>query len=77
MYVRPAFRRQGIGGKLVELLIAEARQMGYRTMYLDTHIDQQAAHRLYSSFGFKVTEAYFPVPEEFRAVSIFMKLDLM
>lgn len=33
LYVRPVFRRQGIGQRLLERVIAEARSMGYRTLY--------------------------------------------
>jgi len=36
MYVRPAFRRQGIGLALAREVIAEARKRGYEKMRLDS-----------------------------------------
>ena len=34
LYVRPQYRAAGVGRQLVEYLIAEARSLGYRQMYL-------------------------------------------
>ncbi len=66
MWVRPQFQGLGIGRKLAEALIEEARQHGYKTMYLDTvPATMKAAHHLYSILGFVPVERYNanPVPD--------------
>ena len=73
LYVRPAFRNNGLGKQLAEAIIAEARQIGYATMRLDTVPKLEAATRLYESLGFTRRDAYYntPVPE-----TIFMERKL-
>jgi putative acetyltransferase len=65
LYVRPAMRGGGIGRLLAEAIIAEARQIGYAIMRLDTVPKLAAATRLYESLGFARRDAYYetPVPE--------------
>ena len=58
LYVRPQYRAAGVGRQLVEHLIAEARSLGYRQMYLDTLPTMTGAQRLYESLGFKDIPAY-------------------
>ena len=52
LYVRPSFRGHGIGRKLVETLVSEARQKGYKAMRLDTLPIQDRAQGLYELIGF-------------------------
>ena len=51
MYVRPAFRGQGLGRQLAEQIIADARRIGYSQMLLDTLPQLGAATRLYTIDG--------------------------
>ena len=76
LWVRPMFRGKKISRRLVEMLIAEAREMGYTTMMLSTVDILKEAISLYTSLGFETTAPYFDMPEVMLAHEIFMKLDL-
>ena len=71
LYVRPGFRGSGIGKQLAEAIIAEARQIGYAIMRLDTVPKLEAATRLYESLGFVRRDAYYETPV---VGTIFMEL---
>ena len=59
LYVRPAFRRFGLGRILAQALIDAAIQAGYSTMLLDTLDDMEAARGLYASLGFEEIPPYY------------------
>lgn len=65
LYVRPAYRGQGIARMLVQRGIADARTIGYRILRLDTLPPRMSeADALYRSFGFQPTPPYYDNPYE-------------
>lgn len=52
MYFRPAARGLGVARALLDLLLLEMRQAGYRRCYLETTAWMEAAQRLYRRAGF-------------------------
>ena len=62
LYVRPAFRRYGLGRTLAAALLDEARRAGYACILLDTLDAMEAARRLYTSLGFKAIAPYYANP---------------
>lgn len=58
MYVRPEARGSGIGGALLDTLVAEARARGSSAVRLDSAPFQLQAHVLYRSRGFVEREPY-------------------
>jgi GNAT superfamily N-acetyltransferase len=78
MYVRPEFRGKGIGRALLEALIAEAQEIGYPTVRLDSTRFMEVAHSLYRSVGFHEIEPYTEseIPPEFQQYWVFMEKQL-
>ena len=78
MYVRPEFRGKGIGRVLLEALIAEAQQIGYAAIRLDSARFMKEAHSLYRSAGFQEIEPYAEseIPPEFQKHWVFMEKQL-
>lgn len=62
LYLRPGHRGLGLGRRLTELIIAEARTIGYRSLVLDTLADMKAARALYADLGFREIPAYYENP---------------
>jgi len=75
MFVRDTARGLGLGRKLGEALVAEARAIGYDTVWLDGLYRHVEALPLYESLGFE----YYRDPDAFQADDdrvIHMKLKL-
>jgi GNAT superfamily N-acetyltransferase len=58
MYVRPCAQGQGLGRRLFEMRIAEARDMGCRFLYADTVKGNRAMLSMYEKFGFDYIPRY-------------------
>jgi ribosomal protein S18 acetylase RimI-like enzyme len=64
LFVRPAFRRFGLGRVIAQALLDEAQRAGYSEVLLDTLDDMEAARELYASLGFEEIPPYYynPIP---------------
>ena len=62
LYCRPNGRGHRLGLKLPQAAIIEARQQGYKDMYLDTDRGLTHANSIYEALGFKDIERYYDNP---------------
>ncbi len=64
LYVRPAFRRLGLGRRLAQALMDRAAEAGHSVMLLDTLDEMESARGLYASLGFVEVAPYYynPLP---------------
>lgn len=65
--VDPAFRRRGVGRKLMEAMAALGRMKGVREVALEVRESNEGARKLYESYGFKqeaVRKEYYHNPTE-------------
>ena len=74
LYLRPQFRGKGLGRVLADHIIAQARQIGYQRMRLDTvEPVMKNAVAMYRSLGFKEIAPYCSNP---IAGAMYMELEL-
>lgn len=75
MYVRQGNRKQGIGRVLLNRLLEEAGQIGYKHIRLDSVPFMTEAQNLYRTTGFTEIDAYEgnEVPKELHGHWIFME----
>jgi GNAT superfamily N-acetyltransferase len=62
LYVQPAHRGEGWARRLAQMLLDEARVIGYRELKLDTLAWMSPARALYSSLGFRECAPYYRNP---------------
>ena len=73
LYVQPQYQGLGIGGRLVQRIIAGAQAIGYEAMLLDTLPFLTEALRMYKKIGFYKIKSYNDSPLDSL---IYMRLDL-
>jgi putative acetyltransferase len=74
LYLRPQFRGRGLGRVLAERIVAEAREIGYQRMRLDTvEPVMKDAVAMYRKLGFKPVAPYCANP---MAGAIYMEMEL-
>jgi putative acetyltransferase len=73
LFVRPAFRRYGLGRTVAQALLDLALQAGYSAVLLDTLDDMEAARGLYETLGFAEVPPYYFNP---IAGAHYLKADL-
>lgn len=73
LWVQPEARGLGLGGALIDAIVAAGRAAGYAAMRLDTLPTMQAALAMYARAGFREIPAYYPTP---IARTIFLELRL-
>lgn len=64
LFVRPEFRGRGLGRRLAERIVEEAKLMRYRRMKLDTFEFLDGAVYLYKQMGFRKIGSYYDNPHE-------------
>lgn len=57
MYFLPEARGKGLGKKMLNLCLEEAKKLGYQRCYLETSGSMQEAQHLYKKTGFKKLDA--------------------
>jgi ribosomal protein S18 acetylase RimI-like enzyme len=62
LYVRPAYRRTGIGRTLAEAVVHTARERGYERIRLDTLPSMGPARGVYALLGFREIDPYYQSP---------------
>lgn len=72
LYVRSEYRGNHIGKALIEQIIADAKQIGYQHMRLDTFPFMDSAIQMYRQYGFYEIERYNDNP---ASTAVFMQLD--
>jgi ribosomal protein S18 acetylase RimI-like enzyme len=73
LWVRPAFRKGGLGRQLAMQVVAAAREAGYRRLVLDTLAPMAEAIALYRSLGFVEIPPYYHNP---LAGAVYMAMEL-
>lgn len=77
LYVKPAARGLGLGRRLMENILSQARDLGATNVFLDTGVYDTAAQGLYRSLGFREIDGY-PEGEsdpELKPYLLFMQFD--
>lgn len=74
--VRADARNRGNGAALLTAMVEQARELGASEMWLEVRVDNEAAHRLYESFGFvpvRIRRRYYQ-PEDVDGIVMRLQL---
>lgn len=73
LFVKPEFRGKHIGNILAEKVINDAKEIGYKSILLDTLPFLKSAIKMYKKMGFYEIEQYNDSPMK---EAVYLKLDL-
>ncbi len=76
MFVPPRARGHGVGARMLELLLSQARAGGYRRALLSSHHSMAAAHATYHRAGFSTVPASADFPGVVAGIDVCMSLAL-
>ena len=77
MAVEPKYQGAGIGRRLLQAVIDDARSAGAQRLYLETNHALTPAIRLYQSLGFKHIDPDRIVPSAYARADVYMELFLV
>jgi len=77
MAVEPSYQGAGIGRRLLQAVIEEARRAGAHRLYLETNHVLTPAIRLYESLGFKHIDRSRIIPSAYARADVYMELLLV
>lgn len=72
LYCRPTARGHGLGLKLIQAALSEARTRGYKHIYLDTDHGLTHANAIYEKLGFHDIEKYYDNPMDSRFMGLML-----
>ena len=80
LWVKPEYRRQGIGRAVVRAMLAEAEKKHVSSVFLEVRVSNEAARRLYLSEGFLecgIRKGFYkrPVEDAIQMVYNFKNVD--
>jgi GNAT superfamily N-acetyltransferase len=73
MAVKEDLRGMGVGRRVLEYAVAQARRLGARKLYLETNSKLKNAIHLYEAVGFKHIP---PVPSPYVRADVFMEMEI-
>jgi GNAT superfamily N-acetyltransferase len=76
MAVLESERGRGIGRKVLEYAIAQARKLGAERLYLETNRKLANAIHLYESVGFRHVSPEQVIPSPYARANVFMEMEL-
>ncbi len=76
MFVAPAARGHGIGGRMLDLLLSDARAFGHRRGLLWTHKSMLAAQTVYRKAGFREVPLSADFPGAAAGIDLCMEMNL-